>query len=90
MASKKFPLDSALGADAAVAVAGKQPMPTRPGGVLELGSVGLSVAAGTDLQFKAGAAAADVSFGAGVAAGLGIYDIASQALEGSRWERPRG
>ncbi|MEQ1912319.1 MAG: hypothetical protein ABMA15_26090, partial [Vicinamibacterales bacterium] len=94
MASKKFSLDSALASDAtgnlelsgttstdvALAVAGKKPMPTRPGGVLELGSIGLSVASGTDLQFKAGAAKADVSFAAGVAAGLGIYDVPSEAL----------
>ena len=102
MASKTFPLDSAFGSEAggnlelsgttstdvALAVAGKQPMPTRPGGVLELGSIGLSVASGTGLRFTAGAAKADVSFAAGVAAGLGILTRQVRRSRRSRWARP--
>jgi hypothetical protein len=94
MPTKKFPLDSVLGAGAGAsldlsgttnmdvvrAVTGGTPMPTRPEGVLELGSIALTVATGSDLRFKAGAAKVDVSFSAGVSAGLGIYDAPAGAL----------
>jgi hypothetical protein len=94
MPTRKFPLDSVLGAgagaslelsgttsvDVVTAVAGRKPMPTRPEGVLELGSIGLTVSSGSDLRFKAGAAKVDVSFSAGVSAGLGIYDQPARAL----------
>ena len=94
MATRKFSLDSALGvgasgalelsgttsADVVAAVAGKQPMPMRANGVLELGSIGLTTGSATDLRFSAGATKVGVSFQAGVTAGIGIYDEAKKAL----------
>ena len=94
MPTKEFPLDSVLGPGAAAglelagttsldvvkAVTGKEPMPARPEGVLELGSIGLTVSSGEALQFAAGGTKLDVSFSAGVSAGLGIYDAPEKAL----------
>ncbi len=94
MPAKEFPLDSILkvGAtgnlelsgttsmDVLAAVASKKPFPPRPDGVLALGSIGLTVSSGSDLRFAAGATKVDVSFSAGVSAGLGIYDTPDKAL----------
>ena len=88
MPTREFPLDSVLGPGASAglelagttsldvvrAVTGSDPMPTRPEGVLELGSIGLTVSTGDPLRFEAGAARVDIAFSAGVSAGLGIYD----------------
>jgi hypothetical protein len=94
MPTKQFPLDAALGAGAAAtlelsgttsldvvtAVTGRKPLPTRPEGVLELGSIGLTASTGEGLRFAAGATKVEVSFSAGVSAGLGIYDAPDKAL----------
>ncbi len=94
MPTRTFPLDKVLGAgsaatlelsgttsmDVVTAVTGRKRMPTRPDGVLELGSIGLTLSSGEDLQFTAGSTRLNVSFGAGVAAGLGIYDVPGKAL----------
>jgi hypothetical protein len=94
MPTKTFPLDKVLGAgsaatlelsgttsmDVVTAVAGRRRMPTRPDGVLELGAIGLSLSSGEALRFTAGATRLDISFGAGVSAGLGVYDVPGKAL----------
>lgn len=95
MATRKFALDSALGpgaagtltlagttsVDVAAAVADRQPMPTRPNGILELGSIGLTATSGSDLRVSAGATKVSVSFQSGITAGVGIYDEVTRALE---------
>ena len=94
MPARTFPLDKVLGAgssatlelsgttsmDVVTAVSSRKRMPTRPDGVLELGSIGLNLSSGENLRFTAGATRMDVSFGAGISAGLGVYDLPAKAL----------
>src|SRR3954451_23863245 len=80
-----FPLDLQLSGttdmDVAKAIATNTPFPERPGGTLELGSIGLETKKGKPLSFDAGGPAVTAQFSAGVAALAGIFTDPAKALQ---------
>lgn len=93
---KSFPLDPAVlgdksalsldlggttDADVALAIVTNKPFPARPGGVIDLAHISLTVSGGQDVAFKASdGLTVGFSFSAGVTAGAAIFDKANDAL----------
>jgi hypothetical protein len=67
--------------DVVLALSTGKPLPKRPGGVLELGRIGLAASGGDEVTFHAGKTTAAFQFSAGVAAGVGVYDEPHKALD---------